>query len=214
MIKVRNTEIINDTLVAKGKLILIECDYKEANLFWCDTLGFSIYNSSMGKVKTIGKYLEPIIISEIEEIKSGDNIIVNEVINGTIKIYGSIKKAESNFAISPYVQKILALPENFSEELLQEITEGKYKDNDEVFIQCDQKELGWSGIWENFINLYNNNHIIIVEEDKLITNFKNMLSKYSEEELEQIVKFWEDYKKKNPEAYRAIAEDKDHSNDN
>jgi hypothetical protein len=112
--KITHTENIDGKIVAKGKLVFINCDRPAKENPNNEEL--PLYHS------TLNKWLKPIIISETQEIKEGDlrYDVLNEHIIQLLDSY-----------------KILALPEQLSPEIIQDIVEGKLKDGDEVYLQCE-----------------------------------------------------------------------------
>lgn len=189
-----------DVIVAKGKLVLIEKPYNnELNTIVkcrCNngttnvTFSFvkEIYNVPLGKafntlkgdktyhgadfVGNILNKITPIIISETEEIEKGDKrAYSNPYYKGEWEI------VENEF---PYSEgdseycKILALPEHFSPKQLQAIVDGKMKDGDEVYLECNTSEDNMDSYVSMFggeevgntIKLNQNNHITLhkVEE--------------------------------------------------
>jgi len=160
--KITQTETIGSKIITKGKLVLMQCKPEQALLFWSNTLGFSIYKQSFGLVKTIGKYLKPVIVSETEKLNVDD------------WHYKDVKK-------------VLALPEQFSEETLQDIVEGNLKDGDEVYLECNIHE-EWLKENPPFSNpkehskcyyqleLTSENHIILAEVEKVKAAEEKMVS--------------------------------------
>ncbi len=121
-VKVTKTETYKDSqgdhTVCKGKLVLIIPEHKTG-----DEGYFRFYN---------GVYFKPIIISEIEIILAKDKVY--DVDNKQIKEAGIDEKyiLNENF-------KVLSLPENFSPKHIQAIIDGKLKDGDEVFVECEKQ---------------------------------------------------------------------------
>lgn len=136
--KVNNTEQYSDSqgdhIVCRGKLILLKNEKPPADVY----------------IKGIyGKH--PIIISETEEIKEGDAIINDKELfkwDNDMQRFLSLKhKYIKNKRLRKYINiedislqfsfnKILALPEHFSDKHLQAIVDGKMKDGDEVLVKC------------------------------------------------------------------------------
>lgn len=135
--KVKNVISIGNKIFAKGKLIFKESQHNAL---------FSItpYNTISLNV-LIGKGYEPIIISETEKIEVGDYFIGGTMNLGFDNIEQCKKKNDfleiirdkDGFAHT-FWKKILVLPENFSQEQLQMIVEGRLKDGDEVLVECEE----------------------------------------------------------------------------
>lgn len=142
-IKINNTEDHGDYIVSKGKLVFINLDHDRLQKL----------KESGGKfveLKTYTKtyyWIEPIIISETEEIKEGD-----WVYNANTKEIYEINH-DSNVS---FEYKILALPEHFSDKHLQAIVDKKMRDNSEVLIKvyCDVDT-------NSYIDLNQQNHITL-----------------------------------------------------
>jgi hypothetical protein len=124
--KVTKTEQYRDSqgehLICRGKLVLIsiEKDPKE--------IGITIF----------GVCYKPIIISEAEAIEDGDfgfDSLSREIIevSGKALYFNERRTNDTDF------WKILALPEHFSPEQLEDIVNGKLKDGDEVLVECENK---------------------------------------------------------------------------
>lgn len=170
IIKVSKTEPYKDSngehLVCRGKLVLIK--------------DFS--NSKVEKIEDgFGyKHIErPIIISEVEPIEIGDKVAHNEYGFGTV----ISPKATGKFWIVKFdnigynltvigIFKILALPENFSSEHLQDIADGKLKDGDQVFVECgyyQDNSTGWEysvSIPSHYFIKSNNNYVQLFSPKK------------------------------------------------
>lgn len=91
--------------------------------------------------------MKPIIISETEERQEGDvcydvvydrivtaDKITDKFVNITSKQEGLTHSNISN------LRKVLALPEHFTPEQLQDIVGGKYADGDSVMVECEEDE--------------------------------------------------------------------------
>lgn len=144
--KIAKTETEGEHIVCKGKLILI-------NKFPQSVSKYAFKSSN-------GMWMDAIIISETEEIEDGEDIyhIPTKTLNKFVK--GDM-----------HCHKVLALPENFSPKHLRAIADGKLKDGDEVFVQCEKyltKVSEWQrfGDWE--IKLNKDNHIKIFFGNKNI----------------------------------------------
>lgn len=128
-------------LVCKGKLILI--DGREQK-------GDSLVLYGKG-------HYQPVIISETEEIEDWDTVLVNksttdipdyhiEIFKVAVFIAGILEGRNEYIFKSGYstthldaCKKIIAMPENFSSQTLQDIIDGKLKDGDELFIRCENQ---------------------------------------------------------------------------
>jgi|SRR6185369_3561217 len=177
-----------EVLVAEAKLVLVESILEESLIYIIHDFKerrFDRIVLSKGHTGELGKYYKPILISEKEKIEEGDWIVVNEVSNGVIKQHGSlIQEAESKYAPSVYVQKVLALPEHFSPKHLQAIVDGKMKDGDKVLVECESKYIeppdtihSNRGYDINIVKLNSSNHITLHPVEKKM---------YTEEEVEEI----------------------------
>lgn len=135
-VKVKSVENYEDKqgkhLVCKGKLVLIRTGLINAIL--------QIPNNFEGF-----DYYKPIIISETEEIEVGDKFITeqNHIFICTSKDDNCIKFFKEGLEDDGYEytttngRKILVLPEQFSTKQLQAIVDGKMKDGDEVYVECE-----------------------------------------------------------------------------
>lgn len=112
--KITNTQSHNGVTVTHGILKLIEAVNSEKALL------------SINRTR-----INPIIISETESIEKRDkyyyNFSIHESAGGEIE-KGNYKEC----------RKILVLPENFSIEAIQMITDGKLKDGDKVMVECEE----------------------------------------------------------------------------
>jgi len=136
--------------MAEGKLVLIECQPEEAKLWYATNSTLRVaFTSSNGRIKGIGKYLKPLLISEKEPIEIGDWIYYNN---------GSLERCDNNFppeeAKSLGWFKVLALPDHFSFKDLQMIADGNVRKGDKLLIEC----YGAVGCWG--VELMNG-HVII-----------------------------------------------------
>lgn len=93
-----------------------------------------------------GNVYYPIAISETEKIEVGD-WVYNTV---THKIYtvneGLSVVLQGNSLDAKSHVKILALPEHFSPEILQQIIDGKLKDGDKALVECE-KNIKYNKVW-------------------------------------------------------------------
>jgi hypothetical protein len=147
--KVNNTEQYSDSqgkhIVHLGKLLLLKNETPPADVY----------------VKGIyGRH--PIIISETEEIEEGE--VAYHISTKTLDTFENAldKRVSDGFH---FHNKILALPEHFSDKHLQAIVGGKMKDGDEVLVKCenrDYKEWRKDRIHRQFqIHLDQQNHITL-----------------------------------------------------
>jgi hypothetical protein len=140
IIKVMSTQTIKDSQkgdinVVKGKLVLIK-------QYWKNTHG----------IITTGYHFKPIIISETEKIEAGDKVLtsysrvlrITHVFDRGYNVTEedwykeNPNKGEYWLANKDVIGKILALPEHFSPKHLQAIVDGKMKDGDEVYVECEK----------------------------------------------------------------------------
>jgi hypothetical protein len=152
-ILINTVSMFNNVPVADAKLILMECDWQEAMFYEHQTVPFEkefmLFFPVHGKVNNNkGKYFKPLIISTVENPKAGDLVLnsVNNKISTVIAddIYMNEEIGRGEFRKSPWCTlsaalsykhpKILALPEQFSEDDLKCIVEGKIRDK--VLIEC------------------------------------------------------------------------------
>lgn len=139
--KVRQTEHYTDSqgehIVCRGKLIIVSLNGQIANL-------------------------QPLIISETEEIEVGNKIFANNPGTQELGIFTAKSRnkrewyiEELSYSVSS-CRKILALPEHFSPKQLQAIVDGKLRDGDEVFVECESIGPGFHAWYEVELT---NNHI-------------------------------------------------------
>ena len=127
MIKVKNTETIGDKKIASGKLVLLSAEFDPKEIF--PSGNFWKYLIELG-----GKTCFPVIVSKTdEEIEVRDKVLnpENEIIE--------VKSISEIPSFRRLCKKILAMPENFSPELIKKIADEKLKDGEEVFVECDEK---------------------------------------------------------------------------
>lgn len=153
-IKVKQTELYKDSqgehIVCKGKLVLIEIKthkISKGDLVYNEAIeNFQVQSYNVSKesntINTALKLFKPILISETEEIEVGDKYLMKfndkwELMNPCID-KSEADRCNSNDLTGKSCFKILALPEYFSPKHLQAIVDGKLKDGDEVFVDCDQ----------------------------------------------------------------------------
>lgn len=119
MIKVKNTKLYNGDLVTEGKLV-------------CGDVGS--FGKMMDSEELRGK-LRPVVISETEEILTGDNVI--NLNTGRIYTHNEVEsRTDIDFGV---VKKIIALPEHFSVEQLRMIVDRKFNHGDTVLISVAVK---------------------------------------------------------------------------
>lgn len=118
MIKVNNTILHNGMHVAKAKLI-------------CGDVGS--FGKMMDMDELRGK-LRPIVVSEVEDHPNGFgyyNQRTNAIVN-----------SNPTWLPDKFCQVILALPENLSDDIIKNISNGVLKNGDEVLVECEKIE--WS----------------------------------------------------------------------
>ena len=94
-----------------------------------------------GEIMVNSRMVKPISISRTEKIEVGDWFLADTVFNQYIVKCTSVDESfiNGNFYCS-LCFKILALPEHFSPQQLQDIVDGKLKDGDKVLIECEIDE--------------------------------------------------------------------------
>ncbi len=168
--KVKHTEIYTDSeseqhIVCRGKWILIPCSNDE--------------------IKSTGKIVKPIIISETEEIEVDDMFIC---LDGTNDIYKANNKwisilADESKRSPKTAFKILALTEHLSPEYIKN---AKLKYDDEVYINCQIIRELWKGdykqVWliNNYVKVFKPTQVDVpetfTEED--VENIANAFNNY------------------------------------
>ena len=159
MIKVNNVTIQHppqgvdavSRIVTEGKLVLIECEPKEA-LFAISSMGEKkVYISCGNLLRTPCKYFKLIIISEIERVP-----IDGWYYNIRTK---TLHKRDGNEYVpdSANCRAVLALPEHFSSQSLQDIVDGKLKEG-KCLVECEWQFLSGNG-WMNkaYVGKFNPN---------------------------------------------------------
>lgn len=164
MTKVTHTETHDNTIVCKGKLVLIPIKFVDID--FKDPSGIIAKDYTIPKKSENGMTVshKPIIISETEV----------PMPNESERVYSSITKTVTTFPDPRFFSegayfKVLALPENFSPEILKDIVGGRLKDGDQVLMECEgifhHKE-EWDGeMGGDFIKnikLNKDNHITIL----------------------------------------------------
>lgn len=133
MIKVKNTETIGDKKVASGKLVLLSAEFDPKEIF--PSGNFWKYLIELG-----GETFFPVIISETEDIlfnpETGE---VDWYYDSGLKVVHKCSGKDTNDLKGRIFFKVLAMPENFSPELIKKIADEKLKDGEEVFVECDDK---------------------------------------------------------------------------
>jgi len=126
--KVTQTEKYTDNqgnihTVCRGKLVLVEKDAESNSLLTKSSIGY--ISKREGDIIYDPKGLDPIIISETEEIEVGD------------KVYDDLHKEQRDHYNKNKKRffKVLSLPEHFSDKHLQAIVDGKLKQG-KVLVKC------------------------------------------------------------------------------
>lgn len=115
----------DDPELRKGKLLFIRCS-SQIDL-----------DKKEGQLLVNNEWIEPIIISDTENIQVGDIYAMNLegwFIMNPCQDDQEADRCNNHYSIKHNCRKILALPENISSKHIQAIEEGKLKDGDEVFI--------------------------------------------------------------------------------
>lgn len=110
----------NELLVTDAELVLVECKHDEVN---------SIENG-------YGYYHKPILINRTEKIEVGDwayDAREGKIIKSMFNL-----KSYEDFEVMKNFHKILALPEHFSSQQLQDIVDGKLKEGQKLFLECEE----------------------------------------------------------------------------
>jgi hypothetical protein len=158
-IKVNKTETYKDEngihTVCKAKLVFIKCDIKGSLICGVRNKvpnGKYIYfteDMRLGTSQDVD-FFKPIIISETDQqdsLSKGDNILFNGS-DGRQAIYkylecdgygmGVLDSNKNRCTVAySHTARILALSEQFSPEILKDITDGKLKNGDDVYILCE-----------------------------------------------------------------------------
>ncbi len=135
-IKVEKTEYHTNSqgwhVVVKGRLVFVKTKDFKAPL----KIGKLLPEIIFASAEHSGEWsdLLPIIISETEKINIGDQRYGEGMIMDT-----SINEEFSMRNNKGIWNKILALPENFSHKHLCAIVDGKLKDGQDVFVECEIK---------------------------------------------------------------------------
>jgi len=142
-----HTKIVELT-VAQAELKFLQCEPQEAMLFK-GSLGFMIYDISLGLVKGLGQYLKPIVFSKIEIPKAGDWIIHDNDLCKVVRIDGEdVTVHEPNKYVGIFklrdCYKVLSLPDNFSKETLHLVEKNELKEG-KVYLECYRRGLNSDG---------------------------------------------------------------------
>jgi len=156
--------VMAETIVAEGKIVLVECSNIESP--------FSI--------ETLHGFYKPILISLTEKIEIGD-LYLMFIDNKWEQMERCSDQFEAdrcnnNSPIKEVCFKILSLPEYFSPTTLQQIVDGELKDGDMVLVECERDtndESYFKGLKEYKIKL--NPHITLYKKEEKM---------YTKEELE------------------------------
>ncbi len=164
--------------ITKGKLYLIferqvipnpgNLSYVYSRTDYLSSIQFATCKSDVFRL------IRPLIVSEIEEINSGDNYLF--VKNNTIckaDVSPENLKILQELQKTGFVFKILALPENFSQEMLQDIIDKKLKNNEIVYVECTQGKpcKGYCGTSVGNAYCINN----CIDKIKLTNNFVTLI---------------------------------------
>jgi hypothetical protein len=167
-----------DTIVCKGKLVLIPATKEEV-----------LWNRKL-----------PIIISETEKILAGDKCLM---IDKSSSLYGQIDTHIGTHERNDQWAKILALPEQFSPKHLQAMVDGKLKDGDEVYVECEVLYYSGGTIIEDStyvkFNEHNNIKLFPVKQsvEDAIQNYEGLAGAFQD----YVELYWEEY---NEEIVKAI----------
>lgn len=125
--------VVCDALVTDAKLVLVECKNPSND-------GLFMLNEKVWK---------PILISETEKLEFGDCVLFPKTKDDKDKpnIIGIVKEIKGTEAVITvngldipvplsYCKKILALPEHFSPQQLQDIVDGKLKEG-KCLVECE-----------------------------------------------------------------------------
>jgi len=135
-------------LVADGKLLLVDQRGYTTTCYFKDFVGGNITHPLL--------WFAPIIISETEKIEVGDWVVYGNAkrSNHLLKQVADEREADhynqmgrlmddirrKSPTVTVWSAKVLALPENFSNEQLQAIIDEKLKDQQELMIECTGHE--------------------------------------------------------------------------
>lgn len=137
-----------------AELVLVDLDSNDCH--WVP-LSEKVYISKNNR------YIKPIIISETEKIEEGDF--------GYNKTHGIVKVTNLLWAQQEGLQKVIALPEHFSHQQLQDIVDGKLKEG-KCLVECESfRDVGVIAGDRGIVNhIKLNPHITIYSvEEKMYT---------------------------------------------
>lgn len=174
--KVKTVETYNSHTVCKGKLVFVMC-YPDSKDIWGKSKTLSIIGDD-GKYK--GRRVFPIIISETERPVPTENERVYSTVSKTISTF-----PDPRFFSDGTYFKVLAFPENFSQEQLKMIVDGKLKDGDDVLVECEYKSPGalTGTVTGNYIKLTDNHITLITDNIELPENYKEITGWNNPDEL-------------------------------
>lgn len=166
--------------VAEAKLILVQTN---------DTTGYSLLLKD--------DLYKPILISETEKPEEIDDYYDPHY-------PGNLRHGTNNAIEGGYKKKVLALPEHFSPKLLQDIVDGKLKDGDKCWVECeetnDTETIAASGGFSlkvpvnlgHQIKLNSSDHITLhkLEEKKYELNFIRHITGFSIPEINEKYDKW------------------------
>ena len=144
--KVTNTQQYSDSedehIVHEGKLVLIEPKGElllDATL-WKNKETNKVFRNPFDspiQLQIDNTPLQPIIISETEEVSHQDFVLYKSIKYRVVQtdVY-NLKLENGQIVERSKCQKVLALPEHFSNKHLQDIVDGELGDGDKVLIKC------------------------------------------------------------------------------
>lgn len=210
MIKVEHTKTITTyddgivkttALVTDAELVLVECKAEEGILYipnWKYEEGkLHILHKGVSFSDAVYKAFKPILISRTEKIEVGDWLywkedypLIQYIRNDGDAIM--VARPESVYRSrikASLFQKIIALPEHFSPQQLQDIVDGKLKDGDKVLVECEtfkvnpewDKPIG-SEYSEERIKL--NPYITIYNVEEELLTYEQWFKKYQDQLLD------------------------------
>lgn len=163
--KVKNSEHIQIAKISGikhvilGKLILLPCKFIESVFALTRFNDLKLSKDINGT--SVKCWLKPIIISETEHKDLGYLYSCYNIKEKKFGHYGGELYEFNRF--------ILALSDNFSQKNLQDIIDGKLKDKDEVYIECEIINE------ENYIKLDTKNHITMYNVETPMYTEKQLL---------------------------------------
>lgn len=192
--KVKNTVSLKtsqgDVIVTKGKLILIPMTETKAGKEAEEYI-------NVEGMHDIYCWFKPIIISETEDIEAGDWVYEKNLSNERIyEVFERDYLGKKRLGIFRFrsvfipieksnARKILILSENFSPKHLQAIVDGKLKDGDEVYVECEQEEEYITKLGKSERDNYSKHKVSIIKLSlqNHITLYKVEQKTYSEQEV-------------------------------